>query len=148
MCEETPSRLKAAVLGLLDEIYDPCSVATGLRMGLVEMGLVESVEISEAGDVDIRLRLTSPFCEMIGFMKGEAIDKISRLPEAKSITIHADAGLDWSSEMMTAAARRRRNERLRQLSNGGGTGRRARVEDRSVDVGHGKIAPDPYAVGG
>jgi metal-sulfur cluster biosynthetic enzyme len=136
--EEVPVDLRTEVLRLLDEICDPCSVAAGLRMGLVEMGLVESVEISGSGEVEINLRLTSPFCEMIGFFKGEAVDKISVLPHVTSVYVRTDSGLDWSPDMMSTVARQRRHERLRRLS------QRARAARR--ETGAANHVRRPYAV--
>ena len=63
--------LREQIVAALDQIKDPCSVATGLPMGLAEMGLIKAVRISEAGEVDIDLRLTAPFCHMINFFQEE-----------------------------------------------------------------------------
>ncbi len=104
--------LRERVLGRLDEVKDPCSVATGTPMGLAEMGLVRSVEISDDGEVDVVLRLTSPFCEMIGFLKSSAIGKIEDLPGVASVTVESDSGFDWSPEDMAPHLQQRREERL------------------------------------
>jgi len=112
MSSAATERLRKQVLACLDEIQDPCSVVNGTPMGLVEMGLVGSVDVSGNGDVDICLRLTSPFCEMIGFMKSEAISKIAALGGAGSVNVRCDSGFDWSPDLMSPAARRRRERRL------------------------------------
>ena len=104
--------LRDRVLGRLDEVKDPCSVATGAPMGLTEMGLVKSVEVGEDGAVRVVLRLTSPFCEMIGFLKASAIDGIRRLPGVAAVTVESDSGFDWSPEDMAPHQQRRRAERL------------------------------------
>ena len=107
--------VRARILGHLDEVKDPCSVATGEPMGLAEMGLVKSVDISEHGAVSVVLRLTSPFCEMIGFLKSEAVAKIAGLPTVASVTVESDSGFDWSPEDMAPHLRQRREERLRAV---------------------------------
>lgn len=107
--------LRIAVLEQLDLIKDPCSVAGGTPMGLTELGLVESVDISAADDVTVNLRLTSPFCHMIAFMKSEAESKVGALPGVRSVTVTADKGLDWSPTMIAAPAQRRREDRLRAM---------------------------------
>lgn len=106
--------LRAEVLRRLDEIQDPCSVAGGTPMGLAEMGLVGAVRISPSGDVEIDLRLTSPFCHMIGFMKTEATAKVGSLDGVRSVTVTGDAGLDWSPELISPDAQLRRRERLKR----------------------------------
>ena len=107
--------LQSEVLRILDEIKDPCSVGFGDPMGLAEMGLIRSVDVSPAGDVNVCLRLTSPFCEMIGFFKTTATDKIRELPSVGSVCVEADSGFDWSPEFMSPARQEQRRERLRTL---------------------------------
>lgn len=107
--------LRDDIFRVLDEIKDPCSVGFGDPMGLAEMGLIRSVDISPAGDVSVCLRLTSPFCEMIGFFTNTAIDKIQELPSVSSVVIEADSGFDWSPEFMSPARQEQRQVRLRTL---------------------------------
>lgn len=114
MAESGESGLRAEILRLLDEIQDPCSVAAGTPMGLAEMGLVGSLWISPSGDVEIDLRLTSPFCHMIGFMKTEAMAKVGALEGVRGVTVTGDAGLDWSPELIAPEAQQRRRERLKR----------------------------------
>ena len=106
------AELRAAVLQRLDRIKDPCSVAGGTPMGLNEMGLVGSVDISPAGDVGINLRLTSPFCHMIAFMQSEAVKGVGALPGVRSVSLSGDQGLDWSPSMIAEPARQRRQLQL------------------------------------
>ena len=107
--------LRSEVLRILDEIKDPCSVGFGDPMGLAEMGLIRSVDISPAGDVNVCLRLTSPFCEMIGFFKTTALDKIRELPSVGSVVVEADSGFDWSPDFMSPARQQQRRQRLHTL---------------------------------
>jgi metal-sulfur cluster biosynthetic enzyme len=115
--------LRSAILERLDEIKDPCSAASGVPMGLSEMGLIDSVEISADGDVEVNLRLTSPFCHMIAFLKKESIARVGALPAVRSVTVNADNGLDWSPGRISPAARSRRQQRLdnAQLTAAGGS---------------------------
>jgi metal-sulfur cluster biosynthetic enzyme len=103
---------RAAVLGQLDLIHDPCSVASGVPMGLTEMGLVAHVDIAPDGRVHIDLRLTSPFCHMIPFMQSEAVRLVGALPGVTSVTVAGDQGLDWSPDMIAPEAQERRRLRL------------------------------------
>jgi metal-sulfur cluster biosynthetic enzyme len=109
---ECGADLERAVLERLNGIQDPCSVAAGTSMGLTEMGLVEAVTVSADGDVRISLRLTSPTCNMLGFMAEEAHERVRGLPGVRSVDVVADQGLDWSPSMMAPAAQQRRRERL------------------------------------
>jgi metal-sulfur cluster biosynthetic enzyme len=107
--------IKDEVMRVLDEIKDPCSVGFGDPMGLVEMGLVRSVDVSPAGEVTVCLRLTSPFCEMISFFKNTAVDRIRSLPSVEAVDVEADSGFDWSPEYMSPARQEQRRQRLAAL---------------------------------
>jgi metal-sulfur cluster biosynthetic enzyme len=84
-------------------------------MGLNEMGIVKSISISSAGHVDIQLRLTSPFCEMIAYMSKEAIAKVGRLEGVSAVSVGHDSGLDWDHDMIAPEAQVRRRRRLHLL---------------------------------
>jgi metal-sulfur cluster biosynthetic enzyme len=99
----------------LNEIQDPCSVAAGTATGLVDMGLVEEVAVSAHGDVRVNLRLTSPTCNMLGYMAEEANAKVRELSGVRSVEVVADQGLDWSPSMMSPEAQERRRARVRML---------------------------------
>lgn len=107
--------LRKLILAELDAIKDPCSLATGMPLGLVEMGLVREIEIATDGRVIVELRLTSPFCHMIGFFKTEAADRIGRLPGITAVTLNADNGLDWSPRDISPAAAERRQHHLQRM---------------------------------
>jgi metal-sulfur cluster biosynthetic enzyme len=96
----------------LNLIGDPCSVAHGVPMGLDDMGLVEAVRIDGEGAVEIRLRLTSPTCMMVGYFRVEAEKQIGSIPGVRSVDVRADHGLDWTPDMMSDAAKTRRRAAL------------------------------------
>ena len=115
-----PDRPDAATLALmicreLDGIKDPCSVASGVPLGLDEMGLVDQVEIDAGGAVTLKLRLTSPFCHMIGFFKTEAARRVGALPGVTTVTLEADNGLDWSPSRISIAGQARREAHLARM---------------------------------
>ncbi len=103
------------IRAILDEIKDPCSVAASVPMGLDEMGIVKSVNIAGCGHVEIELRLTSPVCEMIGYMRNEAITKIGALQGVTGVSVCHDSGLDWDHDMIAPEAQARRQRRLAML---------------------------------
>ena len=102
------SELVAEVRRQLNSIGDPCSVAHGVPMGLADMGLVERVEVDADGNVDIALRLTSPSCVMVSYFKVQAEDRIAALPGVRRVAVTTDIGLDWTPDMMSDDAKRRR----------------------------------------
>jgi metal-sulfur cluster biosynthetic enzyme len=99
----------------LDEIKDPCSISTSVPMGLCEMGIVKSVSITPEGEVDVELRLTSPVCEMVGYMRTETIARVGALPGVSKVSVRNDSGLDWTPDLIAPEARERRERRLHTL---------------------------------
>lgn len=107
--------IRAAAFAAMDEIKDPCSLAAGTPFGLTEMGLVKSIDVTPEGHVALHLRLTSPFCHMIGFFKSDAIRRVSAIPGVVEVTVDADNGLDWSPSEMSPSAQQRRTAQLRSM---------------------------------
>ena len=97
--------LMEAATARLDAIKDPCSAATGVPLGLVEMGLVKRLEIGPDGAAMVELRLTAPFCHMIAYFHREITEGLLMLPGITGITVSTDDGLDWHPELMSPAAR-------------------------------------------
>ncbi len=108
--------LRELITAELDEIKDPCSLAAGTPMGLAEMGLVDTIGIDDAGKVVVKLRLTSPFCHMIGYFTKEASRRIEALPGVTGVELQADNGLDWSPSRISPAATARRSQYLDRLA--------------------------------
>ena len=115
MTAATDAPLVAEIHRLLDQVQDPCSVAHGTPMGLVEMGIVKAVTVSATGHVTVDLRLTSPMCEMLPFMQGETIAAVEALDGVTGCTVTRDSGFDWDHDMMAPEARHRRQLRLLAL---------------------------------
>jgi metal-sulfur cluster biosynthetic enzyme len=108
--------LRAAVYVELDKIIDPCSSASVAPMGLAEMGLIRRVEISDTGEVDVFMRLTSPTCQMIIYMAKETIRLVSDLGGVTDVRVHPDEGLDWEPSLIAPEAAERRRLRLTLLT--------------------------------
>jgi metal-sulfur cluster biosynthetic enzyme len=104
--------LRQEILQRLDPIQDPCSVASGVPMGLTEMGLVGSVEIGDDRDVVVHLRLTSPFCHMILFMQAETKREVGSLDGVRSVRVTGDDGLEWTPDLIAPEAQERRRKLL------------------------------------
>lgn len=96
------------VLEALSMVVDPCSIATGVPLGLAEMGLVREILVS-GGTATIRLRLTNPFCFQIGIISEAIEKKIGALDLA--CVIEVDPSDPWSTELMSQEARDRLRSR-------------------------------------
>jgi metal-sulfur cluster biosynthetic enzyme len=103
----TPSKVRSA----LHNVVDPCSAATGIDLDIVEMGLVKSIDIFD-DHVRVNMRLTTPACHMVAYFMKEVEREVGQLPGVESVELEADDGLEWTEEMLSDDAKRRREEML------------------------------------
>lgn len=97
----------------LNEVIDPCSAAAGTELGIVEMGLVDSIEI-DGGSVTVRMRLTTPVCTMVPYFIEEVESRVGSLDWVTDVSLDTDTGL-WEPSMMGDEALERRKEQSREL---------------------------------
>ncbi len=101
-----------------DTIHDPCGMATGVRLGLNEMGLLRRVETEPEADgwsIRIQLRLTSPGCVYFFAFKDNLQERLTAHPQISGVTVDWDPSLDWTPEDLTPAAQSKLEERRRAL---------------------------------
>jgi metal-sulfur cluster biosynthetic enzyme len=94
----------------LEKVVDPCSIATGVPINLVAMGMVKEV-CWEGGNVRVVLRLTSPICWQAVNILRQVELQVSRLDGVRAVTCMLDPLAEWTPQMMDGASR----ERLRAL---------------------------------
>ncbi|WP_103382108.1 metal-sulfur cluster assembly factor [Pseudonocardia dioxanivorans] len=99
-----PGPTAQEVHGALRTVADPCSIATGVPIDMVGMGLVKGVVV-DAGVVTVELQLTSPFCMQIGLMSEQAEKAIGALPGVSEVRIEVDHAAEWMPEDMEQEAR-------------------------------------------
>ncbi len=79
--------IRERVLAALDGVIDP-----ELDEPITTLRFVSSVEVTSAGEVDIRLRLPTPQCapNFAFLMAADARREARRLPEVRSVTVHLE----------------------------------------------------------
>ncbi|SPT58053.1 MULTISPECIES: metal-sulfur cluster assembly factor [Actinomadura] len=102
----TIDEVRAALRG----VADPCAIATGAPVDIVDMGLIQGIDVT-AGAVTVTLRLTSPFCMQIGLMSEQIGKALRRLPDVADVRVEVDHLAEWMPEMMDPQAQ----ERLRRI---------------------------------
>ncbi len=107
-----------------DTIHDPCGMATGVRLGLNEMGLLRRIQTEPDADgwsVRVQLRLTSPGCLYFFAFKDNLEERLTAHPQISRVDVEWDPSLDWTPEDLSPAARSKLEERRRELwlSDGG-----------------------------
>lgn len=118
------TEVEAQAWEALDRVMDPCSVAVGCGISLVEMQLVTSIERVD-GDLKVELRLTEPTC-MLSFHIAEdveaALSGLVGTDGRVNVRLSFDPDVTWNEDMILPAGRARlrafrdnRNPRERSL---------------------------------
>jgi metal-sulfur cluster biosynthetic enzyme len=107
--------LLTSVRATLNAIIDPCSVAAGCPAGLVDMGLVRSVELNGESPnvrVEITLAVTHPFCMMSAVFVNEARIRVGEISGVSACEVELDATVVWTDDDMTPEYAARRQQSL------------------------------------
>jgi len=99
------NRYSSEIRALLNGIVDPCSAAAGNPMGLVDMGLVRDLVVSDAGcgrvAVSAQVRVTDPNCMMGVVFTAEVRKRLDALPRVASHDIRLSHEFDWTPDDVT-----------------------------------------------
>jgi metal-sulfur cluster biosynthetic enzyme len=96
---------RAAVLEVLNDVLDPCSVSIGKPIGLVDMGIVETVDV-EGGHVGVTLLPTFPDCLFLGVFEEKIEMVIRTLPWCRSVLVAiCPAEHGWDESRLSPGAR-------------------------------------------
>jgi metal-sulfur cluster biosynthetic enzyme len=95
----------------LKNVVDPCSIATGVPINLVDMGIVRGISIDKA-HVEVQLRFTSPVCLQAMNITSAIEDAVMAIDGVEQVTCDTRSGAwEWKPEMMAPSAQ----ARLRRL---------------------------------
>lgn len=94
--------LDESVRAVLSRIHDPCSVAAGRPLSLIDMGLVLGWALDAEGVLRVRFCVTFPGCTMAPHFLEAAARDLAVLPGVRRVETAVDAGLAWGPERMTA----------------------------------------------
>ncbi len=125
MVRVTEAEIRAA----LDAVVDPCSVVAGAPAGLVQMGLVRALELSESeagATIRVRIGVTEPGCLMGASFAAQARAQLEQLEGVARVEIELDHANDW----MPADIDRDYQRRLDAVR----AARRAALERRRTEV--------------
>ena len=92
-------------------MVDPCSIATGVPINLVDMGIVRGIKI-DGNHVEIQLRFTSPVCLQAMNITSAIEDAVMAIEGVRQVTCDTRSGAwEWKPAMMAPSAQ----ARLRRL---------------------------------
>jgi len=92
--------LKEQVIATLKTCYDP-----EIPVNIYELGLIYDVVVSESGDVEISMTLTSPACPVAESLPPEVERKVAAVEGVASSKVEVTWDPPWAPEMMSEAAR-------------------------------------------
>jgi metal-sulfur cluster biosynthetic enzyme len=99
----TAAGIEERIRTSLREIIDPCSVALGRPLDLLDMGLIERIDI-DAGHVDITVVLTDAACAFYQDMQRQIRDAAGTVEGVEDVEVHI-APMLWHPSRMLPARR-------------------------------------------
>jgi len=100
MNENQMQALGEKVVEVIKTIYDP-----EIPVDIYELGLIYDVRVSDEGDIEIDMTLTSPSCPVAESMPEEVREKVSSLDEAKKVEVIMVFEPTWTKDMMSEEAK-------------------------------------------
>jgi FeS assembly SUF system protein len=103
--EETTSpgasdRIRERIIERLRTVYDP-----EIPVDIYELGLIYEVKVDEAGQVGIRMTLTSPMCPAAEQLPPEVETKAREVEGVTGVALELVWDPPWTPERMSEAAR-------------------------------------------
>ncbi|MFD0687177.1 metal-sulfur cluster assembly factor [Actinomadura fibrosa] len=110
----TGGALGEAVRDALRSVFDPCSLAMGAPISIVDMGLVTAVAADEAGRVRIDVRTTTAMCTLAGSIAQGAEATALAVPGVTGATVQVLPMAGWTEEQMSREGRQMLETRRRR----------------------------------
>jgi FeS assembly SUF system protein len=92
--------VKQRVIDVLRTVYDP-----EIPVDIWELGLVYDVDVSDDGEVGIRMTLTSPMCPVAESLPPEVEAKARAVEGVREVRVELVWDPPWDPGMMSEAAR-------------------------------------------
>jgi metal-sulfur cluster biosynthetic enzyme len=98
----TDAALIARIEAALARVAEPCSIAFGTPISIVEMGLIERIEVV-AGKAEVTLCLTDAACVHFAGMQRFIRDELLELPEISTVEVRQTLDQLWTPDRRRAA---------------------------------------------
>jgi metal-sulfur cluster biosynthetic enzyme len=105
------------VLAAANQILEPCGMAQGLSIGIVDMGLIVGVDVKQNDSrwqVKVRARVTSPDCLHFVYFERELRAAIAAIDAVEEIEVEWTDGSDWTPDDMSPQLREQLDGRRRR----------------------------------
>ena len=112
MVDRGASPSREAVIGALDNCYDPC--CRDRRISVVDMGLIESIEIEDR-KVGIEMVLTTGWCPFASRLLEMVTEEVGALSTVDNVDVDVIWDPTWTPERMSESAREKLRLPLEEL---------------------------------
>ncbi|MFN3951938.1 MAG: SUF system Fe-S cluster assembly protein [Thermaurantimonas sp.] len=92
--------LAEQVVEVLRDIYDP-----EIPVNIYDLGLIYDLKVSDVGDVEILMTLTSPNCPVAETLPVEVKEKVRALDVVTNVDVKITFDPPWNKDMMSEEAR-------------------------------------------
>ena len=82
------------------QIYDP-----EVPVNIYELGLIYDIQVSDEGDVEIEMTLTSPNCPVAETLPVEVEEKVKIVEEVRNVKVNITFDPTWTKDMMSEEAK-------------------------------------------
>ena len=82
------------------QIYDP-----EVPVNIYELGLIYDIQVSDEGDVEIEMTLTSPNCPVAETLPVEVEEKVKIVEEVRNVKVNITFDPPWTKDMMSEEAK-------------------------------------------
>ena len=94
------TQLESKIIEALETCYDP-----EIPVNIYELGLVYAVNVSDAGEVDIKMTLTTPNCPAAASLPGDVEAKVTNIAQVKKVSVEVVWDPPWSPIKMSESAK-------------------------------------------
>ncbi|MFL0670224.1 MAG: metal-sulfur cluster assembly factor [Erythrobacter sp.] len=91
------------IRSVLGRIHDPCSIAAGRPVSVLDMGLVRGWVLDEGGVLTVTFCVTFAGCTMAPHFAQAAADDLAKLPGVERVETVIDTTFVWTPDKMKAA---------------------------------------------
>jgi metal-sulfur cluster biosynthetic enzyme len=92
--------MKDSIMSALEEVLDP-----ELGIDIVNLGLVYEVNMTEEGDVTVKMTLTAMGCPLAGTIVDQVRYALKELPEVKNVEVDIVWTPAWTKDRMSRYAK-------------------------------------------
>jgi len=98
--DDGPEAIREQVVAALKTVYDP-----EIPVDIYELGLIYDVKVTDNGDVNISMTLTSPHCPVAESLPADVERRVSAVDGVASASVDITWDPPWTPDMMSEAAR-------------------------------------------